>query len=169
MKNLSKSVKNSQEKAIVLGNGKKEATKDLVPAVLIVHSDIKKEEPKETEQPKTEAITQEQPHAEQEQVKNETTQEQPKRLTMEELNDKADRLYLQRQKYQTIKEKIKQLESFTISHDNNNAQLTLIDANGLSIKTSNPQSIGKLLTDWMADLVLHLGVIENEMRKQLEA
>ena len=47
MKNLSKSVKNSQEKAIVLGNGKKEATKDLVPAVLIVHSDIKKEEPKE--------------------------------------------------------------------------------------------------------------------------
>ena len=88
---------------------------------------------------------------------------------MEELNDKADRLYLQRQKYQTIKEKIKQLESFTISHDNNNAQLTLIDANGLSIKTSNPQSIGKLLTDWMADLVLHLGVIENEMRKQLEA
>lgn len=174
MKNLSKSVKNSQEKAIVLGNGKKEATKDLVPAVLIVHSDTKKEEPKETEQPKTEAITQEQPHAEQEQahqeqVKNETTQEQPKRLTMEELNDKADRLYLQRQKYQTIKEKIKQLESFTISHDNNNAQLTLIDANGLSIKTSNPQSIGKLLTDWMADLVLHLGVIENEMRKQLEA
>ena len=143
MKNLSKSVKNSQEKAIVLGNGKKEATKDLVPAVLIVHSDIKKEEPKETEQ--------------------------PKRLTMEELNDKADGLYLQRQKYQTIKEKIKQLESFTISHDNNNAQLTLIDANGLSIKTSNPQSIGKLLTDWMADLVLHLGVIENEMRKQLEA
>ena len=97
MKNLSKSVKNSQEKAIVLGNGKKEATKDLVPAVLIVHSDTKKEEPKETEQPKTEAITQEQPHAEQEQahqvqVKNETTQEQPKRLTMEELNDKADRL-----------------------------------------------------------------------------
>lgn len=96
-------------------------------------------------------------------------QEQKRVLTMEELTDKAERLHLLRTKYQEVKEKRKQLENFSISHDQNNAQLTLVDAKGASITTSNPTSIGKLLIDWMAELNSALSNVENDMRKQLEA
>ena len=91
----------------------------------------------------------------------------PRALTMEELTDKAERLHLLKLKYDEVKAKRKQLENFSISHDQNNAQLTLVDAKGASITTSNPQSIGKLLVDWMADLNTHLTCVENDMRKQL--
>lgn len=91
----------------------------------------------------------------------------PRALTMEELTDKAERLHLLKLKYEEVKAKRKQLENFSISHDQNNAQLTLVDAKGASITTSNPQSIGKLLVDWMADLNTHLTCVENDMRKQL--
>lgn len=96
-------------------------------------------------------------------------QEQKRVLTMEELTDKAERLHLLKTKYQEVKEKRKQLENFSISHDQNNAQLTLVDAKGASITTSNPTSIGKLLIDWMAELNSALSNVENDMRKQLEA
>ncbi len=91
----------------------------------------------------------------------------PRALTMEELTDKAERLHLLKLKYEEVKAKRKQLENFSISHDQNNAQLTLVDAKGASITTSNHQSIGKLLVDWMADLNTHLSSVENDMRKQL--
>ena len=90
------------------------------------------------------------------------------RLSIDELTDKAERVYLLRQKYQEVREKRKQLESFTISHDKNNAQLTLVDAKGLSISTSNPVAIGKLLSDWMLDLNNHLAKSEEEIRSELE-
>lgn len=93
---------------------------------------------------------------------------QARRMTMEELTDKAEKLHLLKNKYQEIRDKRKQLENFSISHDKNNAQLTLVDAKGLSISTSNPQSIGKLLVDWMADLNAHLNKVEEDMRIQLE-
>lgn len=93
--------------------------------------------------------------------------QQARPLTIDEINDKAERLHVLRTKYQTIKDKRKQLDSFTISHDKNNAQLTLIDAEGLEITTSNPQSIGKLLKDWMCDLNTNLELVEDEMRKEL--
>lgn len=96
-------------------------------------------------------------------------QEQKRVLTMEELTDKAERLHLLKTKYQEVKDKRKQLENFSISHDQNNAQLTLVDAKGSSITTSNPTSIGKLLIDWMAELNSALSNVENDMRKQLEA
>lgn len=98
----------------------------------------------------------------------ETLQER-RPLTMEELTDKAERLHLLQLKYKEVKEKRKQLENFSISHDNANAQLNLVDAKGLSISTSNPTSINKLLIDWMADLNTALAKVESDMRQQLEA
>lgn len=98
-----------------------------------------------------------------------TTEEKEikKTLSIEELNDKAERLNLLRVKYNTIREKRKQLDSFSVAHDRNNAQLTLVDAQGMEIRTSNPASIGKLLKDWMCDLNDSLGKVEMEMRNEL--
>lgn len=96
-------------------------------------------------------------------------EQKPRFLTMEELTDKAERLHLLKTKYQEVKGKRKQLENFSISHDQNNAQLTLVDAKGASIATSNPVSINKLLVDWMEELNIALSNVENDMRKQLES
>ena len=171
MKNLSNSTTSAQRATNVVLTGKAEDAKKgkEVPAVLIVKPQIKEEQEK---QPKKEAEPVAPSTNPTEEVKSETqpqVEQQPKRLTMDEIDDKAERLYLLRTKRQEIKDKRKQIEKFTISHDQNNAQLTLVDAKGLSITTSNPQSIGKLLVDWMGDLDTCLATVEEDMRKELAA
>ena len=160
MKSNGNSVKGAQaNKAAVLGNvvtnNKKEET---IPLLLLPTTPQEKNEVKEKPQEKT--------------VKQEVV-EAPKKssaaMSIDTLMDKADRTYLLRQKYQEIREKRKQLEAFTISHDKNNAQLTLVDAKGLTISTSNPVSISKLLADWMDDLNIHLKKTEDEIRAELES
>lgn len=148
MKTNVSSAKGAQAKAVVLGNGVNNKKEEATPLLLLPTAPEVKPE-----------------------VKPEAKQNSPVTMCMsiDVLMDKADRTYLLRQKYQEIREKRKQLEAFTISHDKNNAQLTLVDAKGLTIATSNPVSIGKLLTDWMDDLNTHLKKTEDEIRAELEA
>lgn len=89
-------------------------------------------------------------------------------LTIDELTERAERLHLYRIKYEEIRDKRKQLQVFAISHDEKNAQLTVVDANGLKISTSSPNSIKKLISDWSAELDAHLLKVEIDMRMLLE-
>ena len=152
MKTNVTSAKSAQAKAVVLGNAvtnkKEEAPLLLLPTAL-------EEKPQEKNEVKETIF--------------EAPKKSPVAMSIDGLMDKADRTYLLRQKYQEIRDKRKQLEAFTISHDKNNAQLTLVDAKGLTISTSNPVSIGKLLTDWMNDLNDRLKKTEDEIRTELEA
>ena len=150
MKTNVSSAKGAQAKATVLGNAVTNKKKEEAPLLLLPSAPIQ-------EKPKQEA------------TKQEATRKLLVPMSIDVLMDKADRTYLLRQKYQEIREKRKQLEAFTISHDKNNAQLTLVDAKGLTISTSNPVSIGKLLADWMNDLNEHLKKTEDEIRAELEA
>lgn len=163
MKSNVTSAKSAEAKATVLSNSvtnkQKETSLIVLPSTQTEKKEVKQEQQPKTEKPAT-VKKEEQPQT--------ASSTMPKRLSIDELTDKADRVYLLRQKYQEVREKRKQLESFTISHDTNNAQLTLIDAKGLSISTSNPVAIGKLLTDWMSDLNNHLAKTESEIRKELE-
>lgn len=173
MKNLSNSTTGAQGAVKVVLTGKSEDAKKgkETPAVLIVKPQAK-EEPKEEQklQPILQSLAPEPKSAEEATPKAQPqVQLQLKQLTMDEIDDKAEKLYLLRTKRQEIKDKRKQIEKFTISHDKNNAQLTLVDAKGLSIATSNPQSIGKLLVDWMGDLDTCLATVEEDMRKELAA
>ena len=161
MKNVS-SAKSAEAKAVVLSNvaNKKNET---APLIVLPSLPTEKEETKEQVSAKVETPVQTS------KKESSTVVAAPnKRLSIDELTDKAERVYLLRQKYQEVREKRKQLESFTISHDKNNAQLTLVDAKGLSISTSNPVAIGKLLSDWMLDLNNHLAKTEEEIRSELE-
>ena len=160
MKTNVSSAKGAQAKAAVLGNAVTNKKKEEAPLLLLPSAPIQ-------EKPKQEATKQE--ATKQEATKQEATRKLLVPMSIDALMDKADKLYLQRQKYQEIREKRKQLEAFTISHDKNNAQLTLVDAKGLTISTSNPVSIGKLLADWMNDLNEHLKKTEDEIRAELEA
>lgn len=162
MKNLSSSAASAQVvNPVVLTAKEKEEETKKVPAVLVLKQEVKEKDIEPT--PKKEAqeivTTPQRP----------SIQAAPVQLSMEELNEKVDRLHLLRLKHLEIKEKRKQLESFSISHDNNNAQLTLVDANGLSISTSNPQSIGKLIIDWTTELNAVLGKVEEDIRATIAA
>lgn len=141
----------------------KSTTKEVKEQNLIILPSIKAEEPQKEQKKKEkeEAVI---IATEELQKCHQTNQ----RLSIDQLTDKADRVYLLRKKYQEIRDKRKQLESFTISHDGDNAQLTLVDANELTISTSNPIAIGKLLKDWMSDLNSVLEKTENEIREELE-
>lgn len=161
MKNVS-SAKSVEAKAVVLSNvaNKKNET---APLIVLPSLPTEKEETKEQVSAKVET-----PVQTSKKESSSVVAAPNKRLSIDELTDKAERVYLLRQKYQEVREKRKQLESFTISHDKNNAQLTLVDAKGLSISTSNPVAIGKLLSDWMLDLNNHLAKTEEEIRSELE-
>lgn len=159
MKSNVTSAKGAEAKAAVLGNAVANSKKEEAAPLLLLPP---VPEEKKVVKPSVKAAT---PVAD---GKMETTAAAPKRLSIDELTDKADRVYLLRQKYQEVREKRKQLESFTISHDKNNAQLTLVDAKGLSISTSNPVAIGKLLADWMLDINNHLSKTEADIRSELE-
>lgn len=161
MKNVS-SAKSAEAKAVVLSNvaNKKNET---APLIVLPSLPTEKEETKEQVSAKVET-----PVQTSKKESSSVVAVPNKRLSIDELTDKAERVYLLRQKYQEVREKRKQLESFTISHDKNNAQLTLVDAKGLSISTSNPVAIGKLLSDWMLDLNNHLAKTEEEIRSELE-
>ena len=161
MKNVSRA-KSAEAKAVVLSNvaNKKNET---APLIVLPSLPTEKEETKEQVSAKVET-----PVQTSKKESSSVVAAPNKRLSIDELTDKAERVYLLRQKYQEVREKRKQLESFTISHDKNNAQLTLVDAKGLSISTSNPVAIGKLLSDWMLDLNNHLAKTEEEIRSELE-
>lgn len=161
MKNVS-SAKSAEAKAVVLSNvaNKKNET---APLIVLPSLPTEKEETKEQVSAKVET-----PVQTSKKESSSVVAAPNKRLSIDELTDKAERVYLLRQKYQEVREKRKQLESFTISHDKNNAQLTLVDAKGLSISTSNPVAIGKLLSDWMLNLNNHLVKTEEEIRSELE-
>lgn len=161
MKNVL-SAKSAEAKAVVLSNvaNKKNET---APLIVLPSLPTEKEETKEQVSAKVET-----PVQTSKKESSSVVAAPNKRLSIDELTDKAERVYLLRQKYQEVREKRKQLESFTISHDKNNAQLTLVDAKGLSISTSNPVAIGKLLSDWMLDLNNHLAKTEEEIRSELE-
>ncbi|MFK2221925.1 hypothetical protein ACIXJR_02160 [Bacteroides fragilis] len=134
MKNVS-SAKSAEAKAVVLSNvaNKKNET---APLIVLPSLPTEKEETKEQVSAKVET-----PVQTSKKESSSVVAAPNKRLSIDELTDKAERVYLLRQKYQEVREKRKQLESFTISHDKNNAQLTLVDAKGLSISTSNPVAL----------------------------
>ena len=92
-----------------------------------------------------------------------------KPLTLDELTERAEKLNLLRIKLEDIKEKRKQLQAFQISHDEKNAQLTIVDATGQRITTSSPTSIGQVINIWGSELDAHLSNVETSMRAILEA
>ena len=154
------SAKGAEAKAAVLGNAVTNSKQEEAAPLLLLPPVPEEKKEKKPAKVATPVVS--------EKKETTTATAAPKRLSIDELTDKADRVYLLRQKYQEVREKRKQLESFTISHDKNNAQLTLVDAKGLSISTSNPVAIGKLLADWMLDLNNHLSKTEKEIRVELE-
>ena len=150
-------------KAVVMGNTKEVANKQetaIENASLILLPTLP-EQPTERKT-KTEA-----------KVKTEKTESQQaapksKKMSIDELTDKAERVYMLQNKYSEIRSKRKQLQAFVLKHEEETAQLTLVDARGMSIVTHNPTAIKNLLADWGKDLNSKLKEVENNLRTELE-
>lgn len=89
--------------------------------------------------------------------KTESQQAAPKskKMSIDELTDKAERVYMLQNKYSEIRSKRKQLQAFVLKHEEETAQLTLVDARGMSIVTHNPTAIKNLLADWGKTLIVN--------------
>lgn len=98
-------------------------------------------------------------------VKNqiETTKEQNV-PSIEELQAKGLKIFHLTEKYKEIKRKIEIVDRFSILHDKENAQLTIVDTNGEEIQTRNPKSIKQVLEIWRKDLGDALNYREAEIR-----
>lgn len=150
-------------KAVVMGNTKEVANKQetAVENASLILLPTLPEQPKE-KKTKTEA-----------KVKTEKTESQQavpksKKMSIDELTDKAERVYMLQNKYSEIRSKRKQLQAFVLKHEEETAQLTLVDARGMSIVTHNPTAIKNLLADWGKDLNSKLKEVENNLRTELE-
>jgi hypothetical protein len=81
-------------------------------------------------------------------------------LSIEDLKNRAVALTLLNQKHDDLTEKRKRLERFAIVHDQNNAQITVLDAQGEEFMSTSPKSIKKLIEFWSEEF--REAIAENE-------
>jgi hypothetical protein len=81
----------------------------------------------------------------------ETVPTEVKNLSIEDLKNRAVALALLNQKHDDLTEKRKRLERFAIVHDQNNARISVFDAQGEEFKSSSPKSIKKLIEFWQTE------------------
>lgn len=93
------------------------------------------------------------------------TEQQPSKVDFSALMEKTDKLAALKEKYQELTGKRKSLDLFAISHDNQNAQIQIVDAKGQSFESSNPKCIKEVIDIWMKDFAKAIEETEKEIRK----
>lgn len=91
---------------------------------------------------------------------NENKKTEVKNLPIDELKNRAIALNLLTQKNDELHAKRKRLERFAIIHDQNNAAVTVVDANGEKFVSTSPKSIKKLIEFWQEEF--KEAIAENE-------
>ena len=79
------------------------------------------------------------------------------------MKNKAQILHLLRTKHDTLTEKRKSLDHFTIVHDSNNAKILVKDANGEEFQSSSPKSIKNLIEYWKTEFSDAIKEVEQEI------
>ena len=93
----------------------------------------------------------------------------PAMPSIEELQAKAEKTAKLVQRYQTIKLKKAEIDSFVILHESDRAQLEIEDCNGRRIVTQNLKSIEQVLVIWKNDINEALTKAEQEIREIMNA
>ena len=87
-----------------------------------------------------------------------------KAQTIDDLKNRAAMMVLLSEKHNSLLEKKRRLERFAIAHDKENAQITVVDANGEEFISSNPKSIGQLIAIWKTEFSDAIKETEAELR-----
>lgn len=90
-------------------------------------------------------------------------------LTFREMQEKAEKMHLLSGKYDSLNNKKKDLDLFSISHDRDTARMRITDAKGQIFESSNPVCIRQLIDIWKKSYAEAMVKIEEEMRTLLDA
>lgn len=85
--------------------------------------------------------------------------------TIEDIKRKAELLTRLSAKYDDLVEKRKRMENFSISHDNDTAEILLHDAKGESFKSNSPKAIAKFIEFCKEEFSEVIKDTENQMRE----
>lgn len=89
-----------------------------------------------------------------------------KELTVLDLKTRATIIHLLSEKHTMLSTKRASLDTFTVKHDDENAVITVRDANGEEFKSSSPKTVKKLVEFWKDEFDEKIEEIENELRIQ---
>ncbi len=89
--------------------------------------------------------------------------------SISDLMEKAEKLHLLKEKYDDLTRKRKSLDAFEISHDKENAQMEIVDANGLEFNSSNPRCIAQVIDIWKQDYAAAIDTTEQKIRSLMGA
>lgn len=115
--------------------------------------------------PKTEPS----PTQQQAQIKPENLPIQKHIPTIREMQEKAEKMHLLSEKYDSLSSKKQDLDVFSISHDGDTAHMRLTDAKGQWFESSNPVCIRQLIDIWKKTYMDTMRKTEEEMRLLMEA
>lgn len=93
-----------------------------------------------------------------------TASQTSNKIDFSALMERTDKLAALKEKYQELTGKRKSLDLFAISHDNQNAQIQIVDAKGQSFESSNPKCIKEVIDIWMKDFARAIEETEKEIR-----
>ena len=85
-------------------------------------------------------------------------------LTFEELRDKAKTGYILSEKWEEVKRKSDDLNSFKLTHNREVAKIVLSDADGKTFSSSNPKAIEKFIEFCNEQFSTALAGLENDLR-----
>ena len=85
-------------------------------------------------------------------------------LTFEELRDKAKTGYILSEKWEEVKRKSDDLNSFKLTHNRDVAKIVLSDADGKTFSSSNPKAIEKFIEFCNEQFSTALAGLENDLR-----
>ena len=89
--------------------------------------------------------------------------------SIEELQARAEKTAQLVRRYQNVKEKKAEVDSFVILHESEQASITICDVKGREITTNNPKSIAQVIEIWKADIGEALARAEQEIRDIMNA
>lgn len=89
--------------------------------------------------------------------------------TIREMQEKAEKMHLLSEKYDSLSSKKQDLDLFSISHDGDTARMRLTDAKGQHFESSNPVCIRQLIDIWKKTYTDAMAKTEEEMRQLMEA
>lgn len=95
------------------------------------------------------------------------TEAEPKRAfkTAEEVKQKAKELGLLAERHDRLKETIQKIKEFAISHEANNCELEIMDANGQTLTSSSPEAIKRFLDFYEQEYAFKIAETEKRLQE----
>ncbi len=128
---------------------------DVTPVTETKAEEKPQEQPQAVEAPTAETTTQE----------NNVIKAERRIPTMQELKDSVTTLYLLQEKHSQLITKRASLNKFAITHQKDNAEAVITDANGEEFRSCSPKTIAKLIEFWKEEFDEAINEVESQLKQ----